>query len=744
MPTFALENVDEHSTATLPLATECPTDPTAPETIEQSHSEPGSAHVDDVAARPSPSRKRRRSSPLQSPQHAHKRQRAGPSSRDERAGQANLESMRLEQASHEHRAWLSTNGSSPNGSSDHINGTAGKEMNGFHPVDDTATNGRSIRVRQNREPFYGHDREEVTRILLQSLSDLGYGQAARQLSHESGYELEIPSVAAFRAAVHRGEWEDAEAFLLGADSHGLDGGMEALRNGNGARPRSCTKNYSPAPSANGNSVSRNGLPLIDGADTIMLRFLLRQQKYLELIEGRKLNAALCVLRNELTPLGRDIPRLHALSGLIMCPTAAAVRAQAEWDGADGHSRSLLLSQLSASISPAVMIPEHRLAMLLTAVQNEQVLNCQYHNTLAQPSLYTDHECSSDDFPLQTSIVLNTHTDEVWHLDFSPDGSMLATAGKDGLVCVYETDRWKIRHEFREHERSATGAGDRGVCYIAFSPDSKYLISCAQNNEFVVMDVWTGRRVAVGDHFDYPVTTAVWLPNSQDFIVGSQSARYPLGLYSLRSPPGSSSGAGGVVRNNLVFSWREPAWDPSQTENSHSFRVADATLSAAGTKLVVTTMGKKILMYDVPSRRKVGEWQMEGELTSVKLDALGQEMLVNMNKGRVLLLDATSGEPRTHFAGIRQAEHVVRSCFGGAGEAYVVCGGEGTSDPRLLALSLPPSPPTDPLRTRLESSHLAPSHQRGNRRTRRPRLGHRQRRRLASHQPGRLRQCRRRL
>ncbi|KAI7054010.1 WD domain-containing protein, partial [Hortaea werneckii] len=242
------------------------------------------------------------------------------------------------------------------------------------------------------------------------------------------------------------------------------------------------------------------------------------------------NSALSVLRNELTPLKRDIGRLHALSSLMMTPSAEEMRAQSGWDGAQGSSRNFLLSEISKSISPSVMIPEHRLATLFTAVQEDQILNCRYHNTTAQPSLYTDHECSPDDFPLHSLTELRNHTDEVWHLDFSHDGSLLATAGKDGLVCIYETQNWRLVHEIREHERGAHHSdGGRGVCYVSFSPDDRYLISCSQNNEFIVISVREGRRVAHADHFDYPVTSAAWLPDSETFVVGSQGSRRPLGL-----------------------------------------------------------------------------------------------------------------------------------------------------------------------------------------------------------------------
>lgn len=204
----------------------------------------------------------------------------------------------------------STNGSSHNGSSPLTNGSVKSETNGYH------TNGHSdnaIKV-QNKEPFFGHDREEVTRILLQSLSDLGYQGAAEQLSRESGFQLEIASVAAFRTAVLSGEWEEAESLLFGTDSAELDGGGVLVGNGHA---HSSWQEDSKAQ----NGTSRQGLPLAEGADVTMLRFCLRQQKYLELLERRELTPALIVLRSELTPLKTDVGRLHFLSRYVLAQQA---------------------------------------------------------------------------------------------------------------------------------------------------------------------------------------------------------------------------------------------------------------------------------------------------------------------------------------------------------------------------------------------------------------------------------------
>jgi len=133
----------------------------------------------------------------------------------------------------------------------------------------------------------------VTRILIQSLYDLGYNQSADTLTRESGYQLESPAVAAFRSAILDGQWTEAENILI--RSFRRDGSSGAVGD------------------SDGQIQNESRLVLAENADKNEMLFCLRQQKFLELLEARDLGAALMVLRQELTPLNYNIPQLHALS-----------------------------------------------------------------------------------------------------------------------------------------------------------------------------------------------------------------------------------------------------------------------------------------------------------------------------------------------------------------------------------------------------------------------------------------------
>lgn len=172
--------------------------------------------------------------------------------------------------------------STTNGHSSPTNGHSSPHQNGF-----------STSIADSKSSsFYGHDREEVTRLLIQGLGDLGYHSAASRLSQESGYEVESAAVAAFRNAVLQGQWPEAESLLFGWDSEADGGGVSI---------------------SNGHSHRFGGLKLAVDADPDSMRFSIREQKYLELLEKLETTSAIMVLRHELQPLQHDVSRLDHLS-----------------------------------------------------------------------------------------------------------------------------------------------------------------------------------------------------------------------------------------------------------------------------------------------------------------------------------------------------------------------------------------------------------------------------------------------
>ena len=131
-----------------------------------------------------------------------------------------------------------------------------------------------------------------------------------------------------------------------------------------------------------------------------------------------------------------------------------------------------------------MIPDHRLATLLDHVKESQINQCPYHNTDVSPSLYCEHMCDRSNFPSRVAVELDQHTNEVWYLEFSHDGTKLVTTGRDCAVIIYDARTFDVIHKLTDHQDP--------VAYATWSPDDTKLISCSQDYKAKLWDVkvWT--------------------------------------------------------------------------------------------------------------------------------------------------------------------------------------------------------------------------------------------------------------
>ncbi|TGO34540.1 hypothetical protein BHYA_0192g00040 [Botrytis hyacinthi] len=535
-------------------------------------------------------------------EHRNKRRRQSASMRSEGEDSTSNGSSKLFSngagASRLHKAALSNSANGAHSSSVAMNGSS--------------TNGHSDAAVKTTSTYFGHNREEVTRILIQALTDLGYNGAAARLSQESGHDLESPIVAAFRNAVLQGEWTEAEELLFGGSIE--EGGV---------------------------NIHRNGLVLRDGVDKNIMRFWMRQQKFLELLERKDMGRAINVLRSELTPLYQDTVKLHFLSSLLMC-TPADLKVKANWDGAAGQSRHLLLSQLSRCVSPSAMLPENRLATLFDQVKQHQISTCVYHNTHESPSLYQDHTCDRSNVPLRPIVELTKHAGEVWDTQFSHDGTLLASCGSDGVLVIYNVPAFSVHTSFSEHEG--------GVCSFAWSPDDTRMVTCGRDNRALLWNTATSDLLMKLPRFGEPVSCCVWTSDGQSFITGSLATTKNLCQWNLNG--------------ELVYDW------------SRDHRIRDVALTPDGSRLVAIEHLTHLYVYNFITRELEYELDLKVQLCSITVSDNSRHLLIHCNTGETRMLDIDTGETiRTFVSGDKGGEFIIRSSFGGANESFVVSGSE---------------------------------------------------------------------
>ncbi|KAG5518694.1 hypothetical protein PMAC_002663 [Pneumocystis sp. 'macacae'] len=439
------------------------------------------------------------------------------------------------------------------------------------------------------------EKEEIIRLILQTLKDFGYNSSVSNLERESGFSIESTHVLQFKESIISGNWERAEELL------------------------------------NSFFIHQTSLPA-------NILFYLRQQKFLELLEMKKIPEALIVLREELTPLNYNKERLHFLTSLIMSSSIEDLKTRASWEGANGGSRQKLLKKVSKYISPTLMIPEKRLMRLLTQARNYQISQCLYHTSSNFSSLLSDHHCEKDQFPNTVIKILRDHTDEVWCTRFSHNGKYLASASKDSTAIIWNLQTYKPLYVLKEHEKP--------VIYVDWSPSDELILTCGQDHMAKLWDVRSGICIRTITHHKDFVTSCSWLPDESGFITASLDMDVILWN----------------IDGIIIHQWK-------------GSRVYDLAVTPDGKKFIAGGTEKMLHVYNLLNRTLEFSFLMQSDLTCISISKDSKFAIINVSSQEVYLWDLEKMQVVKKYAGQHQGNYIIRSCFGGAQENFILSGSE---------------------------------------------------------------------
>ncbi|CAI9730443.1 repeat-containing 26-like [Octopus vulgaris] len=451
--------------------------------------------------------------------------------------------------------------------------------------------------------------QDVVRLIGQHLRGLGLNRTVELLMSESGCMLEHPAAAKFRGHVMDGEWEKAD--------HDL-----------------------------------NELKMLieDSCQTTLMKFLILEQKYLEFLEeGKNLDALQC-LRHELTPLKFNTERVHELSTYMMCNNPQDLRETSDWEGKGIVSRQKLIEKLQSFLPPTVMLPPRRLQTLLSQAVELQTDQCLYHNTkldnnLDAVSLLIDHTCNRDQFPCNTIQILNDHCDEVWFCRFSPDGTKLATGSKDGTLIIWDVDMYT----FEVLMRRAYEGHSYGVSYIAWHPDSKYIIACGPDDcaEVWLWNVETSElKAKMSQSPEDSLTSAAWHADGKEFFTGGTRGQF----YQCDQ-------------------------DGNFFDNWEGVRVQCLACQHDGKAVLAADTHNRIRGYNFEDKSDFHILQEDHPVMSFTLDETGKLALLNVATQGVHLWDLKDRCLLRKFQGVTQGFYTIHSCFGGLNQDFIASGSE---------------------------------------------------------------------
>ncbi|GJN20799.1 hypothetical protein PR202_gb08221 [Eleusine coracana subsp. coracana] len=458
------------------------------------------------------------------------------------------------------------------------------------------------------------DREELVRVIAQSLYSLGYRKAAAALEAESGVPLYPPEHDLLLLDVMAGRWD------------------------------SCVETIS-------------SFAGVSKADLAVAEFLVWRGHYLELLGmgDAGLRRAWEVLRRRIAPLSIDRRCVHWLArAMVSCEGVVAPEAVVQ-------CRIALFLDLVEVLPPWFHVPSGRLEHLVESAVTKQVESCIYHNLADEISLFEDHKCHEEQIPSKCAQVrVSQIVDPSFqfynkcpdlHLRFSNNGNYLASSSSDCTAII-----WKVEKDDTLTKRHCLKGHQNPISFVAWSPNDKMLLTCGNGESLKLWNVDTGEcNIKFKGSGDYTITTCAWFPDSEKIVCA-----------------GFDTGSGSS--SNRIFTCDLEGQELEVWAGVRIPKLSDLAVTPDGRHLICVSCNE-IWIRELPKGR---EWRIHEKQTisSLSLSGDGQSLIVNLNSQEIHLwkVHRSSSVPEI-FKGHMQGKFVIRSCFGGTNSLFIASGSE---------------------------------------------------------------------
>eukprot|EP00602_Paraphysomonas_sp_CaronLab_P000868 CAMPEP_0185031110 /NCGR_PEP_ID=MMETSP1103-20130426/18398_1 /TAXON_ID=36769 /ORGANISM="Paraphysomonas bandaiensis, Strain Caron Lab Isolate" /LENGTH=709 /DNA_ID=CAMNT_0027566511 /DNA_START=107 /DNA_END=2236 /DNA_ORIENTATION=- len=361
--------------------------------------------------------------------------------------------------------------------------------------------------------YTSHD---FTRLMMQSLHNLGYSETAKKLEEESGVQIQSRATEQLFSAISIGDWELCCDLLKHIEFFGK---------------------------------SRD--------DIVGMIF---EVKYMELIQRGDVEAALKCLRTEIRENVLDIARMKSLAACVLCRYGhAAPLIDIDLSPPLLCSRASLSTEVRRWISPQQMVSEFRLEELVTQALRWQMQpdkeSTTHYGTPRPCSLLTDVTSVDKQqvdarrlYPHGELAILRAHTDEVWCVQFSRCGHFIASASVDGTVRV-----WAARippenpatHPLTIIQCPGQSPGAGKAVHISWNQSSTYLLFCCENDAGVYRwslgDVLAPDGISSAQDGDGEISSSVIRRYSHHEFRADESSSSAVEVVAVEWLPGPASG-----------------------------------------------------------------------------------------------------------------------------------------------------------------------------------------------------------
>ncbi len=225
--------------------------------------------------------------------------------------------------------------------------------------------------------------------------------------------------------------------------------------------------------------------------------------------------------------------------------------------------------------------------------------------------------------VRSERIFTGHTSEIWSVKFSPDGQLLASAGVDSAVKIWQRESGKLIKELKH---------PMGVTYFNFSPDGNYIATSSYDSKVRLWNVQDGKILKEFSGHSNTVWHLAYSPDGTTLASSGEDSAiklwniesgslirtlkgHRLTIWSVKFSPDGSKLASGSFDASLKI-WDVKTGELLKNITGHTEAIVDLAYSHDGKLIASTSDDKTIRLWNAETGQEVRKMMVPEHIQAV--------------------------------------------------------------------------------------------------------------------------------